>query len=94
MHLLVVVRLFDHGPGTGLCVEVPRKGGSKPMIDDITTEQAQAILVVESPHRDEVADGARIPRSGASGRIVSRVLIDVDFPVGRLCQAGKEKRTR
>lgn len=59
------------------------------MVDDIITEQAQATLVVESPHRDEVADGAGAPLSGDSGRVVSRVLVDVDYPVGPLCQDGQ-----
>lgn len=59
------------------------------MVNDISANQAQAIVVAESPHYDEVAAG--LPLMGVSGRVVSRVLIGMDIPIGRLCQSGQVK---
>jgi len=57
------------------------------MISDIFVEQAQAVLVVESPHYDELSTG--IPLSGESGRVVGRILMNTDSPIGPLCHEGK-----
>jgi len=57
------------------------------MISDILVEQAQAVLVVESPHYDELDTG--IPLSGESGRVVGRILMNTDSPIGPLCHEGK-----
>ena len=57
------------------------------MINDILVEKAQAVLVAESPHKCEIE--TRIPLSGESGRVVGRVLMDVDSPIGPLCHDGK-----
>lgn len=57
------------------------------MISDILVEQAQAVLVVESPHYDELSTG--IPLSGESGRVVGRILMNTDSPIGPLCHEGK-----
>lgn len=56
------------------------------MISDILVEQAQAVLVVESPHYDEIGTG--IPLSGESGRVVGRILMNTDSPIGPLCHEG------
>ena len=89
MDPLIAAFLFVNETRTGLSVALVKKCGSKPLVNDILTEQAQAILVVESPHHKEMAAG--IPLSGVSGRVVSRVLIGMDSPVGPLCQAGQVK---
>jgi len=56
------------------------------MVKDILGQLAQAVIVVESPHTDEVDTG--IALSGVSGRVVSRTLIHRDTPIGPLCQDG------
>jgi len=56
------------------------------MVKDISGRLAQAVIVVESPHTDEVNTG--IALSGVSGRVVSRTLIRRDTPIGPLCQDG------
>jgi uracil-DNA glycosylase len=57
-------------------------------VDDILGRQAQAVMVVESPHRKEVETG--IALSGESGKVVSRKLIDrnTDTAIGPLCKKG------
>jgi len=57
------------------------------MINDILVEQSQAVLVAESPHKCEIETG--IPLSGESGRVVGRVLMNIDSPIGQLCHDGK-----
>lgn len=59
------------------------------MINDIIVEQAQAVLVAESPHKCEIETG--IPLSGESGKVVGRVLMNIDSPIGSLCRNGKAK---
>lgn len=56
------------------------------MVKDIIGQLAQVVMVVESPHEDEVDTG--IPLSGVSGKVVSRTLIHRDTPIGPLCQDG------
>lgn len=59
------------------------------MIADIRRPQAQAILVVESPHTTELT--TRIALTGSSGMVVSRTLIGRNIPtvpIGRLCTDG------
>lgn len=64
----------------------PWAGNVHTQVNDIRGQQAQALMVVESPHRDEVATG--IALSGESGKVVSRKLIGRDTPLGPLCQDG------
>lgn len=50
------------------------------MIDDIIFERGDAILVVESPHKEELK--AKHLLAGASGRGVSKALFGIEHPIG------------
>jgi hypothetical protein len=52
------------------------------LIDDIILEQGDAVLVVESPHKEELK--VRHLLAGDSGSGVSKALFDIDPPIGEI----------
>ncbi|WP_426730631.1 hypothetical protein [Myxococcus faecalis] len=57
------------------------------MVMDVKLHKAQAVLVVESPHEEEVVTG--VPLSGKAGIVVGKALINRGEPIGPLCQKGE-----
>lgn len=55
------------------------------MVDDIIIQNSQAILLLESPHTEEIKAGH--PLAGSSGLGVSQVLFGETLPFGQICRS-------
>jgi len=55
---------------------------AKYTVNDLISKETKYLFILESPHRDELIHG--IPVAGASGRMMSKIMFQIEEPLGMM----------